>query len=569
TLAVAGQGLIAVPIADAWQTLRRGALSSFTTAPVDAQFTVDDFALNRLISAGVIEPPWTQTMSMSRLGQVSGRFDVSGTISDPLVALRDGTLSGAHIRGRALPQTTFSGQLSMRDLRAELAMTQRDGGGLQVRADYRFGEPDGLDAMVTATGIDMSLLRALASSSTDIYAGIGGRVDGQVRVRGELERPLVVGTVELRDGTMWLADGSWRIHEAATELVLNQDLISIRQLSARVNQGKVTGSGTIELDNNVPRRLVSQLKADELDLVWPSYTAFISGDSKLTGTFRDGTLELNLSANRNTTVALRETGRSLHSLEQLTDVEYVNVRESVSTSDEAGGPVQMIRVRITAPDGLRVTAEEGDARIRPSPALVLELPEQAPLTLTGSIDVMSGEAFLFDQTYRIEYGQMKFDSQSFDPGINARLIGEFSIATVFIDVSGSLLDPQISLSANPAASETAVLTIMLGLDPDDTEEVVALGTISTGADLFDPVRKRLPVRVDVVRVHSDGISFGRWLSRNILLSYRYRNNEGGEVTGQNTNEAAIRWRVRRNLLLEGQYGDADIGGLDLLWRHRF
>jgi autotransporter translocation and assembly factor TamB len=37
----------------------------------------------------------------------------------------------------------------------------------------------------------------------------------------------------------------------------------------------------------------------------------------------------------------------------------------------------------------------------------------------------------------------------------------------------------------------------------------------------------------------------------------------------NANEAHVHYRLRRNWVVETVYGDAGIGGLDVLWTHRY
>jgi hypothetical protein len=113
---------------------------------------------------------------------------------------------------------------------------------------------------------------------------------------------------------------------------------------------------------------------------------------------------------------------------------------------------------------------------------------------------------------------------------------------------------------------------MLGQDPRDTEEAGvtpeqrAAGAVSN-VILGRVVRGTLRIPIDVVRTHPDGYEIGKFFFEGrVLVGYRSRNT--GEEN-KNANEGTIEWRLQRNVVIEGFYGDNDIGAADILYIIRY
>ena len=605
-----GTGTLAVALSSLWQERAHDPAALVGSASIQAELVFDDLDVARLFATGWLDtdrfsPPRAGPHQAIPRGRLSGRVAVTGQAANPVFATKDTRIADPSLLGVSLARIAFAGEISRRAAAGEIRVDQSDGGTVRAVGGYYPGRDSQLDFDLRARGLDLSFARVFAEKGPSILAGVGGEVDADLELTGNPDRPIVSGTVELRDGAIWLAAGSRRVHGISARFEVAADRIAVRRLAGYIDRGRLWANGRIDLVNSIPRRFRGSIRCAELALIWPEYAAATSGRAEILGGYKDGEIDAHLAVQQGARVNIREAGNSLQRVGELEDVVFSDgdrpadriapdARESGTAGAETlsintpgidpgsghGGtqwanPIRIIRLRIAGPRrmrgvtaGIRVIFEADDevtALVTSNPTLDLEFRDWKLVAIDGGLTTVRGEASVFDLKYRIDTGVFTWEGRSLVPAVDARLVREFPDATVTLEISGTLVSPKIQPKSDPPADETTVLAIMHGLPPEDAASI-AYATVTAGADMFRDLRKKLPVRLDVVRIYPDGLAIGRWLSRNVLLGYRYRSEPKAR---QNRNEATLRWRLRRNLLLESHYGGDDIGGFDLLWRIRF
>lgn len=621
-----GDGSLALGLPALWQSSIDQPVARtrdlFMTTPLAATLRADGVDVARFSDAGWIDLPRAPASQAGLQGQLVGSLEVTGSLDRPRAEIRDAAIYDFYAAGISLERIAITGNITSDQLIGEITGTQVGSGMLRAKGRYLAsrdsGLPPALDIDITARAVDLSFARAFATGRADIFAGATGLVDGDIQVRGPPGQPTFAGQIGLRDGGLWLAGGSRRVHDVDATLLINQGRVLVRTLTGWLDRGRIDATGMIDLDGATPRGFRGRVKSRDLAILLSEYTAEISGEAELTGSYLDGEIGASLAVAPSTRVVIREIGRTLQGLAGLADVVYVDSEtpsrpdnrpehqpddrpgsrprngadreingeppDDSTAQSNGSGPVETIRLRVATVDGAStrgetrrgVTVEIDDlyqilnATIEARVDLDLDFRDWSLTTMSGRIDAVGGEAELLEYKYRIEKGQLAWEGRSFIPSIDMELVGEFPVATVYANLSGSLIDPERTLQSEPPYDETTILAIINGADPDDPESVDD-ATLSASADLLllGDYRRRLPtlVRPDVVRIYSDGFAIGkRWFSRAVLVGYRYR---GEPEAKENQNEVNVRIRVRRDLLLEAQYGDSDVGGLDLLWRIRF
>jgi autotransporter translocation and assembly factor TamB len=158
-----------------------------------------------------------------------------------------------------------------------------------------------------------------------------------------------------------------------------------------------------------------------------------------------------------------------------------------------------------------------------------------------------------------------------DPDLSVELWRTFPTAYVSIEVNGTLSDPRISFSSDvPEYDDMQVLAIVLGQDPEETDNATvppqqhAAGAVANV--LAGRIRETLKIPIDVVRTYPDGYELGKWIGERVLVGYRYRNTPDAT---KNESEGTVEWRLRRNMVFEGFYGNNSVGGADILYIIRF
>jgi translocation and assembly module TamB len=206
-------------------------------------------------------------------------------------------------------------------------------------------------------------------------------------------------------------------------------------------------------------------------------------------------------------------------------------------------------------------------------------------TIDGTVEATRGDATLFDRRYRISRARAAFTGDApTNPHLNVLLEHSFESAEVSIAVQGTLDEPEVELSSEPAIySQAELLGFVLGGNPDAPDDREGAGggwrrsaagaaTALVASQLESIVEKRIPV--DTLRLGTDAddpgtlafVSVGKWLADKLFVAYRRRFDA---ETNENANEAEIEYHFRRNWMVEGMIGDRGAGSVDLLWVRRF
>lgn len=566
-----------------WSHLDDAPMDYVQSRPLRADLRIDRFDLARLEMAA---PEMLASADIDTLaGHVSALVEVRGTVAKPTVSLRDGKITGLCVDDIRLREVSLAGELDTTHASASVTAVHPNGGSFQANGRYGWQAPVAMSIDVTARDFNLATLRLLATDPTDPLAAIGGRLNADLHIGGKPLAPQIRGSATIRDGELWVQGSSRYIHDMDVSLAFDPDRILIEDISARVDEGTVRASGKVDLEHYAPRSFEATLESRDVAIFTAKYTARIRTSATIKGDYNENdgvsaTVRLTRSQ-----VELDELERELQSLEELEDVIYVN-EPARTEAQSSSAPWPLIRVRVIARRGIQVKAEDIEAVIAPKPYIEATFTSGTLTAVDGGIEAVRGRIMLFNHNYQVNYANLEFDGPPTNPSVNLELMGEFPDTKVFVQVSGTVQEPEATLRSDPPADETTILAIMLGQDPQGIEEqitgaagkladigrggpskeLLATGAIGAGALLAGRVLTRLPVRIDVVQTHSDGITLGRWVTRELLLGYRYR---ATPEERENSNEATLRWRFRRNWRLEGHYGDKDVGALDLLWQHSF
>jgi translocation and assembly module TamB len=79
------------------------------------------------------------------------------------------------------------------------------------------------------------------------------------------------------------------------------------------------------------------------------------------------------------------------------------------------------------------------------------------------------------------------------------------------------------------------------------------------------------IGIDVVRVdqgsYGPRLEIGKYLGERLYVGYRRLIGSGGD--DRNANELRLEYRLTPRIVVESGFGDAGIGGLDLMWSYRY
>ncbi len=550
---VSGTVRLAAPLAPAL----RGELGPLMTAGLDGTLVFDGFDLARLSRAGLTPRPVAGTLSAS--------VALSGSIDDPVVTVSDGHAMQLLLDRVRFRQVDFEGGWQRGNWRANLSAFQKSGGDLIVRASQTSA---GISFAVRAHQFDLSVLRAFEAGGTGPLAEAQGILDADVTLSGTRAAPRARGTLTVHGGRVLLQAGTRRVDDiVATATLRDRGGIEVHARALTAG-GKATLDGTLIAPLLQPQSFDATFAVDRVGFTAGTSRGRVDTRGTLRGQITGGEVRAQVVIDGGT-VQLKKTRSGLQPLESMPDVVYVDERGKQAKT-EKGRPWPTVRIALSAKRAVQLQTPEADLRVDPKLDIVFE--NLALTSITGRVTILRGSTVsVFDRPYDVVVGELQLDGANFaNPRIRAQLNHDFPLATVVAQVDGTLKEPRIQLSTDVGSYDDAqILAIMLGEDPTRTDEGrggAETGAAVAGYAIGNFLREKLPLGISVFIPHADGFEIGRWIAEGVLATYRYR---APSAVHQNVNEAGLDWYLRHNLILEGRYGDATVGNLDLLWVLRF
>lgn len=528
-----------------------------TTAALDGSLTIDAFDLARLRRAGLAPRPVAGTLSAA--------VALSGSIADPIVTVSDGHAVDLLLDRVGFRRVDVDGQWRRGAWRVDLGAFQKSGGDLSVQASQTGAE---LALSVQAHKFDLSVLRAFEAGGTGPLAEAQGTVDADVDVSGTADAPRAHGSLTVHGGRVLLQAGTRRVDDIVATATLRDNGVIEVHGRALTGGGKATLDGTLMAPLLRPKSFDATFAVSDVGFTAGTSRGRIDTRGTLKGQFTGGEVRVAMVVDGGS-VQLKKTRRGLQPLENMPDVVYVDERGKKSEA-EPGTPWPTVRIALSSKRAVGLQTPDADLRVDPVLEIVFE--NAALTSITGRVTILRGSTVsVFDRPYDVVVGEVDLDGANFtNPRIRAQLNHDFPLATVVAQVDGTLKDPHIQLSTDVGSYDDAqILAIMLGEDPTRTDEGTGgaeTGAAVAGYAIGNFLRSKLPLGISVFIPHADGFEIGRWIAEGVLATYRYR---APSAVHQNVNEAGIDWYLRHNLILEGRYGDATVGNLDLLWVLRF
>ncbi len=545
-----------VHLAAPLQPALRGEVA-LATAALDGSLTVDDFDLARLRRAGLAPRPVSGTLSAA--------VALSGSIADPIVTVSDGHAVDLLLDRVSFRRVDVDGQWRRGAWRVDLGAFQKSGGDLSVQAAQTGAE---LALTARAHKFDLSVVRAFEAGGTGPLAEAQGTLDADINVSGTADAPRARGNLTVHGGRVLLQAGTRRVDDiVATATLRDKGVIEVHG-RAMTAGGKATLDGTLIAPLLRPKSFDASFVVADVGFTAGTSRGRIDTRGTLKGQFTGGEVRVAMVVNGGN-VQLKKTRRGLQPLENMPDVVYVDERGKKSVA-EPGTPWPTVRIALTSTRGVGLKTPDADLQVDPKLEIVFE--NAALTSITGRVTILRGSTVsVFDRPYDVVVGEIELDGANFaNPRIRAQLNHDFPLATVVAQVDGTLEDPHIQLSTDVGSYDDAqILSIMLGEDPTRTDQGTGgaeTGAAVAGYAIGNFLRDKLPLGISVFIPHADGFEIGRWIAEGVLATYRYR---APSAVHQNVNEAGIDWYLRHNLILEGRYGDATVGNLDLLWVLRF
>ena len=533
------------------------------TSPVSAQLIAQAFDLSRISKSGLVP---------MRLG---GRLDVDATLSGRLSSgiqydLRSLKVSDLVVDDATIANLEVTGKGDANHGTVSLSGSQRDGGTISGELVLGLRPTFVIEkGKLMAKNFNLAVLQAFATDSSSPLHNLAGRLTADFSVSGDPASPDLKGRVQVAGGRVFLADGIWQFSEINLSVYIEDKILLLERFNARAGDGEISAAGRAKLGKFLPEELLLELRTEKFPIARSDMRFEIDALATLTGEPKKEGFDGVLQINRSKIIVIRG-GDDLQELGDLEDVVFID-EQAKSEILEAETPARYkpIRVAINTKRPIEVESKN-EAKLRLNVDLKLLLEDLQPTSLVGSVNVIDGTVKIFDQAYEMTLGRITFDGPMADPNLEIGLAHDFPTSTVRVALDGPVSRLRIDLSDDAGHDQLGVLAIMSGQDPDDEDTKVEGGEFvsAVGNVIGGSVRSYLPAEIiDVLRFSTQGVVVGKWVLPSVLALYQFRSLDN--QSRGNRHEGTLEWHILRHLLLEGSYGDRDIGNTDLLFHYRF
>ncbi|WP_426754945.1 translocation/assembly module TamB domain-containing protein [Myxococcus sp. Y35] len=564
-------------------------------------------------------------------GVLAMELGARGTLDTPQVELTAG-VQGLGMGSTGLGQVRLNYAYKDTRSRFDLLLTEPGGGTLLVNgglgldvslpAITRGLQTDNapVEVALKARNFNPSFL----SGTVEMLRSIGGVLQADASLAGTLGAPSFNGSLEWKDGNLGLM-GLGEYRDIQLALKASQESIALTTLAAKA------GNGSLKLDS--PLTAVRNPRGEyELSspgssapplvmrnfpiIVDDQLMALVSLRGKVEGTVSQRLINLRNIAIPEATIELPEAKRKdLQALERPGDVVLVRNGEPLDrkkrkeaqtpptpnpdaapadgappaegvadVGSEAETQPLVVWMNVNAPRNLWVKGSDINAELGLSEDFRVEYTDVA--RLFGEVRVLRGRVDVLGRRFDIQRdSQVRFTGPPMTPYINvtAEHRNESAKVTVFVTIRGQGREITLKPTSDPPLPESEIYTLLatgrrtLDRGSGASMNASAQAASVVGSLVANEARKalaaKLPLDVVSIEAGESGIAgtkleVGTYVTDKIYVGYTGR--VGANLQqGENANAVRFEYQLGTRWSLEGQYGDARSGGLDLIWTNQY
>jgi autotransporter translocation and assembly factor TamB len=429
-----------------------------------------------------------------------------------------------------------------------------------------------IDLAITSTSIDLGLVEGL----TDTVRQLSGKLIMNVKAVGTSRDPHVQGAVGITDAAFLVTSTGSRYKNARASVTLSVDRIDVESLHVEDSAGRpldLHGSlgthelrvGALEVDVNTRNFEVIR---NEFGRVKVNAALRLRGSVEMPRVGGDLTID---TGNANVDAILERALFQPYATEPLPIAPVETVSE-LNPWSRLG-----IDVSLHIPKNLRLVGQDvqitqgtpiglGDINLRVGGDLYLYKDPGGPLSVTGSLDSISGWYRFQGKRFDIDPGTSSINFRGdLNPELDVNVTRNISGVLARISVTGELHSPELRLSSTPPLDASDILSLILfntsasDLTAVQQQELaVRAGAIAAGflaTPLISAIQRSL--RLDILEVDPTGttgagpqVTIGQELAPGLVA--RFSRQFGQDVF----DEAVVEYALSRLLRLRATFSDA-------------
>ena len=431
-----------------------------------------------------------------------------------------------------------------------------------------------MDLRLTSSGHGLEFVKIFSNSIEKIE---GSFSSGGLSLKGTLSEPRVKGELELSDMRLFLAQLRNSLFTPRARLSFNGSRLSLPKTEIRSKKGKAYLKGRMNISDFTYR---ADLEMEKVRFNPHSIKTDLSGDLRIEkkGEFLKVTGKTKVTAGR---IRLYP-GR----IKSIKDISFIERTESLAdefsleAQNEAGFYREKTAMDISVDISSGTWIKTKEANFNTRGKLRLRKEPGGDLNMQGNIVSSEGYYAVFGKLFDIEDATLNFTGASSNPALNVKAYYDAGDVDVYVNVTGNLREPDLSLSSNPALEQVDIVSyIVFGASSNRLQNqqrafvgkfatAVAAGGISEllsseiGLDL-------LSIQEGDRGFEDSTLKVGSYVTRDIFVGYeRSPSKISLDQTVQMRNKLNLEWRLNRRFSIESQMGGEN-PGVDFFYNFNF
>ena len=422
-----------------------------------------------------------------------------------------------------------------------------------------------MDLELKSDGYGLGFMRIFSSSIEKIE---GSFSSGGLSLGGTPSSPRVKGDLELSNMRLFLTQLRNSLFTEHAELSFSGSKLSLPRTEIRSEKGKAYLEGKMNISDFTYR---ADLEMEEVRFNPHSIKTDLSGDLKIEkkGEFLKVTGKTKVTAGRIRLYPGRI--KSVRDISFIEKTESLTDEFSLEAQNETGFYREKTGMDISVDISSGTWIKTKEANFNTSGKLRLRKEPGGDLNMQGNIVSSEGYYAVFGKLFDIDDATLNFTGALNNPALNVKAYYDAGDIDVYVNATGDLREPDLSLSSNPALEEIDIISyIVFGASSNRLQNqqrafvgkfatAVAAGGISEllsseiGLDL-------LSIQEGDRGFEDSTLKVGSYVTRDIFVGYeRSPSKTSLDHTVEMRNKLNLEWRLNRRFSIESQMGGENPG----------
>ncbi|MEA3453939.1 MAG: translocation/assembly module TamB domain-containing protein, partial [Candidatus Caldatribacteriota bacterium] len=300
-----------------------------------------------------------------------------------------------------------------------------------------------IDFVLTLENTDLSFISMFFKEDVKQIQGL---TNAELELSGTLNQPILNGNIALNGGLIELYELPAKISDLSVLIHLEDNLVKIEDMNFQIDRYRIYASGEFALKNLQPQDLNINIWSNKEEILYQDiFKAQADLKAKVTGLITSPHIEgiLTLSQAK---LNWKDNNKDVPTDPSELLSKLINVKGDID-----------LEVRILDD----FIAETNDFNLKLMGGIKVRGSLSAP-KLNGELEIKQGYVAFLDKKFRVSGGKVIFtDSSGENMILDIRAKTKIDDIDVFLNVSGILTQPTITLSSSPVLSESEIISLLM------------------------------------------------------------------------------------------------------------